>query len=90
MFNPQSLYFATSVPHNFAIFFTFSPFKSAHMKERIFNNWRTSVLGIILLVIAVVLLFMRIITLGEFLAFFPTILGLLYVRDTVFRLNPRR
>lgn len=60
------------------------------MKERIFNNWRTSVLGIILLVIAVVLLFMRIITLGEFLAFFPTILGLLYVRDTVFRLNPRR
>ena len=59
------------------------------MKERIFNNWKTSALGIILLVLAVVLLFMRIITLGEFSSFFPTILGLLYVRDTVFRITTR-
>ena len=60
------------------------------MKERIFNNWKTSALGIILLVIAVVLLFMRIVTLGEFSSFFPTILGLLYVRDTILKINPRK
>lgn len=58
------------------------------MKERIFNNWKTSTLGIILLVIAVVLLFMRIITLGEFSGFFPTILGLLYVKDSIFKIHP--
>jgi len=59
------------------------------MKERIFNNWKTSALGIILLVLSIVLLFMRIITLGEFSGFFPTILGLLYVQDTVFNVKPR-
>ena len=59
------------------------------MKERIFNNWKTSALGLILLVIAIILLFMRIITLGEFSGFFPTILCLLYVQDTVFKVNPR-
>jgi len=59
------------------------------MKERIFNNWKTTVLGIILLILAVVLLFMRVITLGEFSAFFPTILGLLYVRDTVLKITDR-
>jgi len=59
------------------------------MKERIFNNWKTTALGIILLVMAVVLLFMRIITLGEFSAFSPTILGLIYVRDTVFKITER-
>ena len=57
------------------------------MKERIFNNWKTTALGIILLILAVVLLFMKIITLGEFSAFFPTILGLIYVRDTVLRIT---
>jgi len=60
------------------------------MKERIFNNWKTSALGIILLVIAVVLLFMRIVTLGEFSGFFPTILGLLYVRDTILKIHPSK
>ena len=58
------------------------------MKERIFNNWKTTVLGIILLILAVVLLFMRI-TLGEFSAFFPTILGLIYVRDTVLKITSK-
>jgi len=60
------------------------------MKERIFNNLKTSTLGIVLLVLTVVLLFMRIITLGEFSGFFPTILGLLYVRDTILKINPNK
>lgn len=59
------------------------------MKERIFNNWKTSALGIILLVLTIVLMCMKIITLGEFSGFFPTILGLLYVQDTVFNVKPR-
>jgi hypothetical protein len=60
------------------------------MKTRIFTHWQTSLLGILLLIVAIILLFLKIITLGEFTAFFPTILGLLYVRDTVFKINPRR
>ena len=57
------------------------------MKTRIFSNWRTSLLGLFLLVVTIVLLFLKTITLGEFGAFFPTILGLLYVRDTVFKIK---
>jgi len=60
------------------------------MKTRIFTHWQTSLLGVFLLIIAIILLFLKIITLGEFTAFFPTILGLLYVRDTVFKITPRR
>ena len=60
------------------------------MKTRIFTHWQTSLLGILLLIVAITLLFLKVITLGEFTAFFPTILGLLYVRDTVFKITPRR
>ena len=60
------------------------------MKTRIFTHWQTSLLGILLLIVAITLLFLKIIILGEFTAFFPTILGLLYVRDTVFKITPRR
>jgi len=59
------------------------------MKDRILNNWKTTALGIILLILAVVLLFMRFITLGEFSAFFPTIVGLIYVRDTVLKITSK-
>ena len=60
------------------------------MKTRSFTHWQTSLLGVFLLIIAITLLFLKVITLGEFTAFFPTILGLLYVRDTVFKITPRR
>ena len=55
------------------------------MKTRLFRNWRTSLLGGALLVIMIILLFMRIVTGGEFTAILPTIMGLLYVPDTIFR-----
>ena len=55
------------------------------MKTRILRNWRTSLLGGALLVIMIILLFMRIITGGEFTAILPTIMGLLYVPDTIFK-----
>jgi hypothetical protein len=59
------------------------------MKDRILTNWKTTALGFTLLILTVVLLFMKIITLGEFSAFFPTILGLIYVRDTVLKITSK-
>ncbi|MBE0647551.1 MAG: hypothetical protein IH596_07200 [Bacteroidales bacterium] len=55
------------------------------MKTRLFTNWRTSLLGGALLVAMITLLSLRIITGGEFLAILPTILGLLYVPDNIFK-----
>jgi hypothetical protein len=52
------------------------------MKARLILSWRTSILGIILLAVSLVLLFLRMIAFSEFTAFLPTILGLLYVRDS--------
>ena len=52
------------------------------MKARLILSWRTSILGVILLIISVVLIFCRMITFSEFTAFLPTILGLLYVKDS--------
>jgi len=59
------------------------------MKTRIFSNWRTSILGIALLITFIILLFFKSITGGEFAALFPTILGLLYVKDTIFKVNSK-
>ena len=55
------------------------------MKTRLFINWRSSLLGGALLVAMIILLSNRIITGGEFIAILPTILGLLYVPDTIFK-----
>ena len=52
------------------------------MKARLILSWRTSILGVLLLIISVVLLFTRLIAFSEFTAFLPTILGLLYVKDS--------
>jgi len=55
------------------------------MKTRVVTNWKSSLLGIVLLIISVVMLWLRVITGGEFIALLPTTLGLLYVPDSVFR-----
>lgn len=52
------------------------------MKDRIIKNWKTSVIGIVLLAFAGVLVWFQKITLGEFTAFLPTVFGLLWVKDT--------
>jgi len=52
------------------------------MKVRLIQSWRTSILGIVLLIISTVLLFTKYIAFSEFTAFLPTILGLLYVKDS--------
>ena len=59
------------------------------MKTRILRNWRTSLLGLALLITIIILLFKQIITGGEFIALLPTILGLLYVQDSIFKINPK-
>ena len=59
------------------------------MKTRILRNWRTSLLGLALLIITIILLFKQTITGGEFIALLPIILGLLYVQDSVFKVNPK-
>jgi len=59
------------------------------MKNRIVKNWRTTLLGLVLLAAAIVLLYLRTLTGGEFIALLPTILGLLFMPDSVFRIQRR-
>ena len=58
------------------------------MKVRLISSWRTSILGVVLLVVSVVLLFLNHISFSEFTAFLPTILGLLYVKDSSLMKKP--
>ena len=58
------------------------------MKTRIFSNWRTTLIGLCLLIISLVLVFLKIISFTEFGAFLPTALGLIYVQDSVFTIKP--
>jgi len=53
------------------------------MKTRVVKNWKTSLLGVILLIVSIVLLSLRIITGGEMLALLPTIVGLLCAPDNL-------
>lgn len=53
------------------------------MIGRLFKNWKTSVLAIVLLVGALILLKMGKIVDTEFYALLPTIVGLLYVKDSI-------
>jgi len=59
------------------------------MKTRIFSNWRTSLIGLCLFIASLVLVFLKIITFAEFGAFLPTILGLIYVQDSVLKVKSR-
>ncbi len=51
------------------------------MKTRVINNWRSTLIGLALLALATALLCKQVITLSEFTAFLPTVLGLLWVKD---------
>jgi hypothetical protein len=58
------------------------------MKTRIIQNWRSTIIGIFLLILSSTLLFLKVISFTEYTAFLPTIFGLLYVRDSIFKINP--
>lgn len=57
------------------------------MKDRIFNNWKTSLMGLFLLIFGGVMVYMKIISWESFVAFVPFCLGLIYVKDTILKKN---
>jgi len=59
------------------------------MKDRIINNWKSSVFGVICFGIATFLLYEKSITFTEWALFMPTVAGWLWVRDSVFKINPK-
>jgi hypothetical protein len=60
------------------------------MKTRVVRNWKTSLLGLMLMIVSITLLYMKVITGGEMIALLPTILGLLLAPDSLFRRDGRR
>jgi hypothetical protein len=59
------------------------------MKTRIVDSWRTTLIGMLLLVAAVVMFSGGWITKGEFLALIPTVAGLLFVPDSILKPNSK-
>lgn len=57
------------------------------MKKRVICNWKSSVIGLLFLIAAWVAFFLRIATLTEVAAFMPFCLGLIYVKDSIFKIN---
>jgi hypothetical protein len=55
------------------------------MKTRVVKNWRTSMLGFVLLIASLTLLYLKILTGGEFIALLPTTIGLLCAPDSLFK-----
>ena len=53
------------------------------IKIRIAKNKSTTFTGIMLMITALILVYFDKIEWGEFIAFLPTCLGLLYVKDTI-------
>ena len=81
--------FTTTARRFGGLFLLHEPQKITPMKTRIVKNWRTTLLGTALLIIAIVLLIFKTLTGGEFIALLPTILGLLFMPDTVFKIHRR-
>lgn len=57
------------------------------LEDRMIKNWKSSLLGAILIVIASAALLTGKATLTEFMVFLPSALILIYTRDTIFKLN---
>ncbi len=59
------------------------------LQKRVFKNWKTSLLGVVLLTVALFALLTGKATLTEVAVFLPTCLFLIYARDTFFKINPK-
>ena len=57
------------------------------MKQRIIKNWKSSLLGLSFVIIATAALMTGKCSLTEFGAFMPFALGLIYVKDSIFKAN---
>ena len=55
------------------------------MKTRVVKNWKTSLLGLALFIVSIAMLYLKILTGGEFIALLPTSVGLLCVPDSIFK-----
>lgn len=55
------------------------------MKTRVVKNWKTSLLGLVLFIVSIAMLYLKILTGGEFIALLPTSVGLLCVPDSIFK-----
>jgi len=55
------------------------------MKTRVVTNWKSSLLGLILLIASGTMLCLKLLTGGEFIALLPTIVGLLLAPDSLFK-----
>jgi Na+-transporting methylmalonyl-CoA/oxaloacetate decarboxylase beta subunit len=55
------------------------------MKTRVVKNWKTSILGLVLLIVSIAMLYLKILTGGEFIALLPTTIGLLCVPDSILK-----
>ena len=51
------------------------------MKERLFKNWRTTSLGLILLGVGIAMLLTGKASLTEFAVFLPFVFGLMFIKD---------
>lgn len=52
------------------------------MNDRIIGNWKTTLIGIVLMLVALAFVWYGRITWGEFSAFLPTVFGLIWVKDS--------
>jgi hypothetical protein len=57
------------------------------MKTRVVKNWKTSLLGLALLILSTMMLYLKVITGGEMIALLPTIVGLLCAPDSLLKGN---
>jgi hypothetical protein len=55
------------------------------MKERIFKNWKTTMAGIAMLAIGLVLVGIGKATLTEYVLFAPVCFALIFVKDPIFK-----
>jgi len=57
------------------------------MKKRVFENWKTSLIGLVLLALTISAVVYKYATWDQAMMFVPFCVGLMYVKDTVLKIN---
>lgn len=57
------------------------------LNNRVIKSWQSSLLGLILIIVGLILVYLGKTTLTEFGIFLPTCLMLIYVKDSIFKIN---
>ena len=57
------------------------------MKKRVFENWKTSLIGLVLLALTGIAVIYRYATWDQAMLFVPFCIGLIYVKDSVLKPN---